>query len=214
MALRRHRHQHHPPVQGTHPPPTPRRHPHRLPPGGIVEIHVSHDLLTWLSADPTRASAWAGVVADIAAQHHARDQHRVDHDSRPDDRLPTAALRRHTEIRDRTCMFAGVCRRPAHASHQDHRHDHTDGGPTIADNLGPTCPPDHAVKHRAGWTVEPTWRASLLPDCGPHRVRPGKDMIIGEEIPEVQSGVPRAGGAAGGRWRPPDLRGGPRVRAG
>ena len=126
------------------------------PPGGIVEVHVSEDLLQRLVDDPACAGAWAPVVADIADQHRDRDQHMADLDSRPDDRLPATALRRHTEIRDRTCGFAGVCRRPAHRGHQDHRRDHSAGGTTTAANLGPTCAQDHAVKHQAGWTVEPT----------------------------------------------------------
>ncbi len=126
------------------------------PPGGIVELHVSPELLSRLAADPALAGAWAAVVDDIAAQYRDRDRHVVDLDARPDDRLPSAALRRHTEIRDRTCNFAGVCRRPAHAGHQDHRRDHALGGATVVDNLGPTCPQDHAIKHRAGWIVTST----------------------------------------------------------
>ena len=126
------------------------------PPGGIVELHVSEEQLNRLVADPAAAGTWAPVVADIVDRHRDRERHMVDLDARPGDRLPATALRRHTEIRDRTCMFAGVCRRPAHAGHQDHRRDHARGGRTIAANLGPTCAQDHAVKHRAGWTVEPT----------------------------------------------------------
>jgi hypothetical protein len=33
------------------------------------------------------------------------------------------------------------------------------------------------------------WRASHLPDCGPHRVPAGEDLISGEEVSEVQSRV-------------------------
>jgi hypothetical protein len=47
------------------------------------------------------------TIADIAEQHQRYDGHLRDIDSHPDHRLPAAALRRHTEIRDRTCTFTG-----------------------------------------------------------------------------------------------------------
>ena len=122
-----------------------------------------------------------------AAQHADRDRHLADLDARPGDRLPGAALRRHTEIRDRTCTFAGVCRRPAHASEQDHSHDHADGGATRRSNLGPLCDQDHLIKHRAGWTVtqpEPGlfgWHSPL----GGHYAGQGKFLL-----PELPDPVP------------------------
>jgi hypothetical protein len=124
------------------------------PPGGIVELHIPESLLNELTADPAAAGGWAAVIADIALQHTDRDRHHDDLDAHPDHRLPGAALRRHTEIRDRTCTFAGVCRHPAHRSQIDHSRDHADGGLTVRINLGPLCSHDHQVKHRAGWTVE------------------------------------------------------------
>ena len=134
-----------------------RRRPHGTsrsgPVGGIVELQLPEALLRDLAADPARGGRWSAVVADIAAQHTRRDRHLHDLDARPGDRFPGAGLRRHTEIRDRTCTFAGVCRRPARASAQDHARDKASRGPTTRSNLGPVCHYDHAVKHRAGWTV-------------------------------------------------------------
>lgn len=123
------------------------------PPGGIVELHVPAALLQELEAHPRRCGGWTDVVADIAAQHADRDRRLADLDARPGDRLPGTALRRHTEIRDRTCTFAGVCRRSARTSQMDHSRDHARGGATRRTNLGPLCDHDHHVKHRAGWTV-------------------------------------------------------------
>ena len=123
------------------------------PPGGIVELHIPETLLHELVADPPSCGVWAAVVADIAVQHADRDRHLADLDARPGDRLPGAALRRHTEIRDRTCTFAGVCRHPAHTGEIDHSRDRQAGGATVRINLGPLCPHDHGVKHGAGWTV-------------------------------------------------------------
>ncbi len=156
------------------------------PPGGIVEVHVSEDLLNRLVADPAGAGAWAPVVADIVEQHRNRHQHLVDLDARPGDRLPASALRRHTEIRDRTCTFAGVCRRPAHAGHQDHRRDHAHGGATVAANLGPTCAQDHAVKHRAGWTAgsTPTGGVSWWSPLGGHYIARGEFLCGRLPVPQ------------------------------
>ncbi len=112
-------------------------------PGGIVEIHIPAALLDELTTGaPTAPGGWAGVITDIATQHTRRDDHLADLDARPADRLPAAALRRHTEIRDRTCIFPG-CRHRAHATDTDHTHDHATGGPTVPANLGATCPHDH-----------------------------------------------------------------------
>lgn len=135
-----------------------RRRPERCrrdgPPGGIVELHVPLHLLNELVADsgPTHRE-WADLITDIASQYSKRDDQRRDLDTHPDARLPGAALRRHTEIRDRTCSFVG-CRRRAHASDQDHTRDYGHGGATVQMNLGPMCPHDHRVKHLGGWRVD------------------------------------------------------------
>ncbi|WP_300017812.1 HNH endonuclease signature motif containing protein [Pseudonocardia sp.] len=137
------------------------------PPGGIVELHLPVALLHELVArGPASPTHWAGVVADIAAQHARRLDHLADLDARPGARFPGAALRRHTEIRDRTCSFPG-CRHRAHISDIDHTRDHVDGGPTTTANTGPVCAHDHDVKHRGGWRLtqpEPgrfVWRSPL-----------------------------------------------------
>lgn len=162
----------------------------RCPQGGVVELHVTPDLLARLAADPSRAGAWAIVVEDIAARYRDRDRHLVDLDARPDDRLPTAALRRHTEIRDRTCTFAGVCRRPAHVGDQDHRLDHARGGATVAANLGPTCGQDHAVKHRAGWTVTPTESGHATWHSPLGGAYPARGEFLCSELPDPVPGPP------------------------
>lgn len=114
-----------------------------------MEIHVPVALLGGPSStDPAVPDGWAGVIADIAGRHARRDQHRAELDARPRDRLPRAALRRHTEIRDRTCMFPG-CRRRAHAAEADHTRDRATSGPTTAD-IGSLCDHDHDVEHRGG----------------------------------------------------------------
>ncbi len=124
---------------------------HRGPRGGIVELHLPATLLQELAAGGTAVCGeWAGLVADVAAQYASHDSRHQLLDSHLDARLRGAALRRHTQIRDRTCTFIG-CRRPATAAEQDHTHDH--GGVTVRANLGPVCSHDHGVKHRGGWKV-------------------------------------------------------------
>lgn len=126
------------------------------PPGGIVELHIPADLLDRLTAgtEPPPGStprAWSGVLADIARQYAHRD--RRDLDDHPHARLPRAGLRRHTQIRDRTCVGVGCRHRPQRCD-QDHTIDHQHGGPTVAADLGPLCRHDHTLKTRGGWHLD------------------------------------------------------------
>jgi hypothetical protein len=181
------------------------------PPGGIVELHVPLTLLRQLVADGS-GGEWAGVIADVAEQHARSAEHLRDLDARPGARLPSAALRRHTEIRDRTCTHP-CCRRPAHASEQDHTRHHAHGGATVRANLGPTCPHDHGVKHEGGWDVEQPrpgtfiWRSPLggrypsrgefldppMPDPGPGVQQPDEedDRFRYDEDPILRMPPPR-----------------------
>jgi len=137
------------------------------PTGGIVELHIPVTLLDELITGGHESTGeWAGVIADVARQHADRRRHLRTLDDRPGDRLPSPALRRHTEIRDRTCSHP-CCRRPAHRTDSDHTRDHAHGGATIRGNLGPRCPHDHRLKHDGGWQVEQpepglfVWRSPL-----------------------------------------------------
>lgn len=183
------------------------------PPGGIVELHVPLSLLTELRADPATHPGWADLITDIAAQH-ARGGRYQDLDAHPGARLPGAALRRHTEIRDRTCTFVG-CRRRAYRTQQDHTRDHQHGGATIRANLGALCPHDHRVKHVGRWRAEQpepgtfTWHSPLggtyrttgepfLPempspapaDRGPERTEIGPEEPPGPILRHPESGRP------------------------
>ncbi len=103
---------------------------------------------TSLGSSPTATAHLAALDADPAA------------------RLPNAGLRRHVQMRDRTCVAPG-CRRPAHKSDVDHTRDHARGGPTVQANVGPLCLQHHMMKHHDGWTLtqpEPGhfhWRSPL-----------------------------------------------------
>ncbi|WP_169736676.1 HNH endonuclease signature motif containing protein [Pseudonocardia spinosispora] len=120
--------------------------------GGIVELAIPATTLAQLTKDPPRA--WVKVITDIATQYQrARERDPADTlDAQPGRRRPTSALRRYTQIRDRTCTAPG-CRRSAVQSELDHTHDIQHGGPTTSTNLAPACAHDHALKHRGGWTV-------------------------------------------------------------
>lgn len=138
----------------------------RGPVGGVVELHVPQALLEELAADPSICGEWAGLVADIARQHARRADHLRDLDAHPGERVPRPALRRHTEIRDRTCVHP-CCRRRAGSCQQDHTQNHARGGATVRANLGPVCPHDHDLKTVGGWHLEQPepgrflWRSPL-----------------------------------------------------
>jgi len=114
--------------------------------GGIVELHVPTHLL-----DPSLAEehpAWARLLTDLARQYDVQAPIVQD----PAARLPGRPLRRHVQVKHRSCSFPG-CRRPAAQSQVDHRRDHAKHGPTHEDNLGPACAHHHDLKTRWGWRL-------------------------------------------------------------
>jgi hypothetical protein len=146
------------------------------PRGGIVELHIPATLLTQLAQDDRTAepavARWAEVLADIARQYSDRD--RRDLDAHPDDRLPRAALRRHIQIRDRSCVGVGCCRRPARCD-QDHTVAYQHGGETTAADLAPLCRHDHTLKTLAGWILQQPTPGTFLwitPLGGRYQVQP------------------------------------------
>jgi len=131
-----------------------------LPPcrGGIVELHVPAALLTELAADPDACGEWAGVLADLAAQYtrHTQDGWRERTAQDPTARFAGAVLRRHVQIRDRSCVYPG-CRATARSADLDHTVDHGHGGATTGANSGPLCRHDHRLKHDGRWRLhQPT----------------------------------------------------------
>jgi hypothetical protein len=134
--------------------------------GGVVELHVPAALLAKLTAHPELAPGWSGVINDIAEQFAGWPQHRRALDDRSRRRAPWAGLRRHTQIRDRSCRGPG-CRHPATTSQFDHTRDYHLGGLTVQANGGQVCGHDHDLKTKGGWTLvqpEPgvfTWRSPL-----------------------------------------------------
>ncbi|MQA13162.1 MAG: DUF222 domain-containing protein [Pseudonocardiaceae bacterium] len=120
--------------------------------GGIVEIAVPTAMVDRL---PTLADAhpdWARLLHGITGMWEHRHAARAALDAHPHRRFAHAALRRHIQLRDRSCVGPG-CRRRAAAAELDHTRDHAHGGPTITTNSGPGCPRHHTMKHRGGWTL-------------------------------------------------------------
>ncbi len=163
--------------------------------GGVVEIHVPATLLADLVSGATGAdeqvlARWGPVIAGIARFYAGRDAHLRRLDAHPDDRFARAGLRRHVEMRDRTCVFPG-CRRPARKAEQDHTVDRRLGGPTVAANLEPLCDRHHLLKHEGGWTLE-------QPEPGLFRWRSPLGQVYwtrGDPIdPDLPDPVPRGPG--------------------
>lgn len=131
-----------------------------LPPcrGGIVELHLPATLLTQLTTDPDACGQWTAVVADLSAQYtrHTQGHGRQPTAQQSAARFAGAALRRHVEIRDRSCVYPG-CRATAHSADLDHTVDHNHGGPTTKANSGPLCRHDHRLKYPGRWRLhQPT----------------------------------------------------------
>ncbi len=184
-----------------------RARPHRAVPttpcrGGVVELHIPATLLADLvtgatSADEQVLARWGPVIAAITRHYADRDAAQRRLDIHPTDRYARAALRRHVQIRDRTCIFPG-CRRPARKTEQDHTLDHRHGGLTVRANLEPLCELHHLLKHAGGWRLE-------QPEPGRFRWRSPLGRIYwtrGEPIsPDLPDPIPRGPGEA------PDLGG-------
>ena len=83
----------------------------------------------------------------------AQRDDRPELDAHPDERLPRSALRRHVQIRDRTCVGPG-CRRRSRRCDQDHTVAYQAGGKTVAADLGPLCRHDHVLKTDGGWALQ------------------------------------------------------------
>jgi hypothetical protein len=146
-------------VSPAHDPPW---HPKNLPGcrGGIVELHISAELLAALTgggpgALPVGYARWAPVLTDIAAQYADRARILAQLDARPTDRFPHTALNRFLCTRDRTCIWPG-CRRSAVNSHIDHTRDHSESGPTTQANTAPLRARHHHYKTAGAWTLRQT----------------------------------------------------------
>lgn len=99
---------------------------------------------------------------------------------------PGAALADHIRQRDRHCSAPG-CVVPADRSELDHTIEFhpqpgappgSERGTTSAGNLGPLCPPDHALKTAGGFRlrqIEPGLYEWVAPTGHRYRVRPGLD---------------------------------------
>lgn len=113
-------------------------------------------------------------------------------------RVPRAALRRHTQIRDRSCIGVGCRHRPARCD-QDHTVEYRHGGPTVAADLGPLCRHDHTLKGQAGWTLEQPTPGTFVwtsPLGGRYEVQPEPvlpplpDICPGPDDPRHEEAAP------------------------
>jgi hypothetical protein len=133
-----------------------RRRPHTgiaKPPavrGGVVELHLTVDELQRYATDPALGT-WHPVLAEIAAAWRDRDQLRRRLAANPQARFARGPLADHVRIRDRSCVGPG-CTRSARRCDLDHTHDHSLGGETVDDNIGPACKRHHPDKDR-NWTL-------------------------------------------------------------
>ena len=167
--------------------------------GGIVELQLPATLLTELATNPDTCGTWAGIVTDLATQYtrHIQGGPWAPDSQNPTARFTGAALRRHVQIRDRSCVYPG-CRSSAHSADLDHTRDHGLGGTTTEINSGPLCRHDHQLKTAGRWRLhqhEPghfTWISPMgrtyhtqpppithdLPDPRPGAADPDESSLI------------------------------------
>ena len=141
------------------------------------------------------------MVAEIARRYVARDTELARLDTDWAARFPGAGLRRHVQMRDRTCVAPG-CRRAACKTDIDHTRDHARGGATVRANMAPLCLPHHTMKHRGGWTLtqpEPGWFHWRSPLGQLYRTR-GEPIAV--DLPRPVPGRRECDGPAPGsvRW--------------
>ncbi|GLZ54626.1 DUF222 domain-containing protein [Actinomycetospora sp. NBRC 106378] len=128
----------------------------------VVELTAHTSEVDTLDPDRQLIGIWAELArrtqhalatarARPPREHPSRSTREAGH------RFPGAELTRWIHARDQICRFP-MCTVPAVACPIDHTHDHTYGGPTQADNLGPLSVGDHVRKHdpTSGWTVRQT----------------------------------------------------------
>jgi hypothetical protein len=115
-----------------------------------VELQIPATTLRELtSGDPDALGTWGPVITDLAHQHTTTQQPLA---TDPTRRFPHTALRRHIQIRDRSCVMIG-CRAPTYSTDTDHTLDHAHNGTTTEHNLGTACRHDHRLKHHGGWQL-------------------------------------------------------------
>ncbi|HVE27800.1 MAG TPA: hypothetical protein VNC22_20480, partial [Sporichthya sp.] len=145
-------------------------------------------------------AAWAGT-SEAERQEQARTLQQE-----AARRFPRVGLRRHLQLKYRTCIGIG-CDRPSMASDIDHNRDHARGGATVERNLCPECGRDHDLKTKGGWQLHrlDDYRFRWTTRLGQHHIvtvdpllsrlpRPGpapQSVIETHPDPEHDSWTPR-----------------------
>jgi hypothetical protein len=146
---------------------------------GTVDVQIALDTLAGYNDNPGVIPGFGPVLADIARQiafdqatnpawhlnvtdnagnllHRSRIRDSVRNEIRSEirRRFPTAADRAFVQARDRTCRHPG-CNRKAIRCDEDHRLDHTKGGPSDPANMCCLCRHHHRFKHEKGFMIHP-----------------------------------------------------------
>jgi len=130
--------------------------------GGTVDIHVDLATLAGLDDKPAEMNGYGPVIAEIARQvvadqDHSQWNYVVTDNGHPiatgtTRRRPTAAIKRQVHARYPICIFPG-CRMPARNCDLDHRKPWAQGGKTNIDHLAPACRHDHILRDH-GWQLQ------------------------------------------------------------
>ncbi len=126
-----------------------------------VDIVVDLSTLAGIDEKPGHIPGWGPVTAEmsrriVSEQPDATWVGTVKKNGNPITsgilrRRPTVAQERSVLGMHATCVFPG-CRMPSSDSDLDHTVAHSDGGPTVTENLAPLCRYHHRVKHEGGWS--------------------------------------------------------------
>lgn len=107
-----------------------------IPGYGPIDIQAARDAADLITQAARTETDLAATLATL--------------DANPDTYLPSAALTRAIQARDKHCRFPG-CRVPATRCELDHTVAFRIGGRTIYINLAAVCKFHHRIKHLPGW---------------------------------------------------------------
>nr|WP_042191362.1 HNH endonuclease signature motif containing protein [Kibdelosporangium sp. MJ126-NF4]CEL20028.1 hypothetical protein [Kibdelosporangium sp. MJ126-NF4]CTQ97251.1 hypothetical protein [Kibdelosporangium sp. MJ126-NF4] len=129
-------------------------------PAAAVHVLAPMTTLMGLNREPGEISGYGPITAEYARElaHHATWRRVITDPTGQvlevsQKRFASPALRRHLQLRDRTCRQPG-CAVPAQRCETDHSQPHSHGGVTSVGNLAMFCKRHNLMRQRTNWRLE------------------------------------------------------------